>query len=322
VLDADLGADLVCIRTYRAAGWCDCVPGGTGLPVKNTVFCQDHVVDPNDPDSEACLDLLGVGRAEKALEEECICAEQSGLGCKTTQKCDPIKPWVPCKYDVECAGLGTGGTDGFCISGRDGGRCHPGNFTGEQVVSLGGAMEEGDCLVYTVTGLTIVGPTEAGPDTIRCTDDDDPAVGVGARVPLTTGQARAFMLDGVAGAYAAKCTSGRVSPFADWCLEDRDCATHPGKCTGDGTVGCVEDADCEPTPGGPCDLSSPKGNGVCDDLGGTRGDVTAGPEVGTTGECVDFESSDYSPLTLVGAVPFTDSPGLGDGAYAFRFVCE
>jgi hypothetical protein len=171
VLDAILSpAQTVCIRTYRVSGWCDCV--GTGLPAKDTFFCQDHVVDPDDPnpvgptDSDAC-DLGGgiSGRPVKGIEEECVCAPAAEIGCKDLNDCDPVKPFVKCDGDYDCAG-----TD-ICVATEGKARCHAGTYNGEQVTQLGGAMGVGDCLVFTTTTLSTMDPgsSEVGNDGIPCT---------------------------------------------------------------------------------------------------------------------------------------------------------
>ena len=58
-----------------------------------------------------------------------------------------------------------------------------------------------------------------------------------------------------------------------------------------------------------CDTTDAK-DGVCNTTGSALG------------SCADFETSNLTGLRLAGGIPFTDSAGLGDGAFSFRYVCE
>jgi hypothetical protein len=284
VLEAKLNSEqYTCIRTYRGAGWCDC-DGTTGVDALNTFFCQDHFVDPNDPFADSC-DLGGgvVGRPEKATEEECVCAPPAELGCKDLNSCEPTVPWLDCTTDADCTG------SDICVAKKGKNRCHAGSWTGEQVVRAQGLMGAGDCLIYTTTTLTIVDPTgEEGLDGVPCTKDDEPAEGVDSRIPLTTGSASSVMKDVVGLAWVAQCDTGRVG---DHCVEDSNCYTSDGV-------------------------------GTCDTTGSALGpDIQAGPMVGSPLSCGDYDAGDLAGLRLAGAIPFSDGSGLGDGAFAFRFIC-
>jgi hypothetical protein len=37
--------------------------------------------------------------------------------------------------------------------------------------------------------------------------------------------------------------------------------------------------------------------------------------------CGGYDAGDLAGLRLAGAIPFVDGSGLGDGAFAFRFIC-
>jgi hypothetical protein len=282
ILDADLGSvGIVCVYNYRSIGWCDCAPGGTGLGAKDQFLCVDHVVDPNSTSPDDCG-----GRPDNAVEEECICAPITSQDCRGLTACDQIEPYTKCSTDADCAG-----TD-ICITDKGGSRCHAGNFVGEQVVQLGTAMTEGDCLVFTQTTLTTVAPGEEGPDGIACTDDDEPSQGDESRIPLTTGQASAQCRDCIINTTISQCINNpkRVGP----CLEDRDCWADATNSTG----------------------------AFCDKTGSARGIISAAPQIGTKANCVDYESSDLGTLALAGALPLADGSGLGDLAFGFRFICE
>jgi hypothetical protein len=198
---------------------------------------------------------------------------------------------VKCKYDSDCAGI-SGHPDAICVADAGGSRCHAGNFVGEQVVTLGSPMDEGDCLIFTQTSLTTIPPGEEGPDGIHCTDDDEPAHSDAIRIPLTTGAASSRCEDCIVNTMVAQCVNNplRAGP----CLEDRDCWADATNSTG----------------------------AFCDKTGSSRGTLASQQMVGTAAQCRDYETSDLGTLDLVGAIPITDGTGLGDEALSFRFICE
>jgi hypothetical protein len=251
----------------------------------NTVFCQDHRVDPNDPGSDACdLGAGVVGRPEEATEEDCRCAPAAEIGCGGLADCKATLPFVKCLADEDCAG-----TD-VCIATEGNARCHAGTWNGEFVNRLDGAMAAGDCLVYNRTTLTVTDPVdEIGADGVLCTEDDLVSEGDTSRIPLTTGSASAFLVDAIGLNWGAVCTAGRVG---DLCLEDQNCNT------------TLDPQD-----------------GVCGTGGNSLTTIAAGPEVGSRLNCEAYDNGDLFGLQLAGAIPFADGASLGDGAFAFKFWC-
>jgi hypothetical protein len=142
-------------------------------------------------------------------------------------------------------------------------------------------------VIFTTTTLQVVDDGEEGVDGVKCTDDDDPAEGGDSRIPLTTGSASAVIKDGIVLATVAQCTAGRIG---DACLENSN-----------------------------CDVTG--GDGHCDITGSVRGDLNAGPAIGTRATCGDYKSGYMPLLRLAGAIPVVDGSGLGDLAFAFRFEC-
>jgi hypothetical protein len=156
IVDADLGGgQTVCVRTYRTSGWCNCSGGTIPVEAKHAFFCQDHVVDPNDPNSDAC-DFSGEvppgpkGRPDRGKQEECYCADASELGCGGLNACDESAPLTRCESDSECSG------GDICVADGSGGRCHTGTVNGELVKYLAGSMDDGDCVIFTTTTLQVV----------------------------------------------------------------------------------------------------------------------------------------------------------------------
>lgn len=159
-----------------------------------------------------------------------------------------------------------------------------------------GATTAGDCVVLNSTSFTTLGssgdcddggpssnPDSFGPDCVPCTIDDVAAPAAVATTPFTTGTAQAQL---------------------------KDAANTVGACNLNGNHNCIEDANC-PTSGGPDTCS---GQVLLDIATG----VLAGSPMGTL---TNFETSNLSGLTLVGAFPASAS-ATGDLVTAFRTKCQ
>jgi hypothetical protein len=184
---------------------------------------------------------------------------------------------------------------GFTGSGA---ACHPGTRNGPVHLSLSGSTGIGDCVAYNSMRFTTLPPggqcspfssypASYGPDCTPCTSDDIALPPNVVTVPFTTGSAGATIKDAV---------------------------EIQGMCADTTNHGCIEHTNC---------ANSTNPSDLCD---GTQIIFPTFASSTFTGEpvtlCSNLESGALSGMTLVGAVPILDSPGLGDQVTTFSLTCE
>jgi hypothetical protein len=277
-----IAGNTVCVENLGAEGFCACGGDFTGLR-KGVSACQDHMVGAPDLDQCPASDLQSGG----AIEDTCFCGTSATN--VSTIRCGAAYP--ACPPSSVCGFTGSGAA------------CHPGTRNGPVHLSLSGFTAAGDCVVNTSMRFTTLppggdcdlahsggiydNPASFGPDCTPCTSDDLALPANAVTVPFTTGSAVATIKNAV---------------------------ESPGMCADTTTHACIEHGNCANTTN-PDDL--------CDGTQIIFPTFASSTVFGVpVSSCTNLEAGALSGMTLVGAVPILDTPGLGDQVTTFSLICE
>jgi hypothetical protein len=278
----NIAGNTVCVENLGAEGFCACNGNFTGLS-KHVFACQDHLTGAPNSDECPATDVQFGGGAE----DTCFCGTSSTN--VSAVRCGAGLP--ACPPSSMCGFTGSGAA------------CHPGTRNGPVHISVGGPTGPGDCVVYNSMRFTTLpsggdcdpgqsggiydNPASFGPDCTPCTSDDLALPPNVVAVPFTTGSANATIKDAV---------------------------ESQGMCADTSNHGCIEHANCANT-SNPSDL--------CDGTQIIFPTFASSTVFGApASSCASLEGGALTGMTLVGAVPMLDTPGLGDQVATFSMTCE
>jgi hypothetical protein len=232
-----------------------------------------------------------------------------------------------------------GCTDGILSTGTDdcGSDCsagqadpnYPGDYNGLPKLTFSTGTTAGDCVVQVTNQFTVITNAIIGGDGQPCTPDDQGGVNSPTTVVLTTGTARAKIINSVTKGSYGTCDADGSTPCVGRCYNP--CINFgTGKfCnmldSASQSVACKKDVDC-PTgcTGTGYDPTTQTGDsGIAPVMSGAKPSIGSFPYA-VSNICDLYRQDHLTGLILGGAFPGSSSDqngGLGDNISAFQEIC-